>query len=181
MTKLLNITLILAISCTLFSCNNNTETISNTTESATITHNVSDNEMVGNWTLEDINLDVKLTTDIPGAETLIKNEFNKKIKEDIGKFVITYNSDGTFSTQGANETATGKYSIVNNELLHSNFSNEESMIAYASAHVDGAKLTLQISGNQFWKMLDSASFGKQIEMVKKTLVVNNITYIFKKQ
>lgn len=181
MTKLLKITLILALCSSAVACNNNSTTNEITPKNTTIPHNATSYEMVGKWDLEDIDLDVKLTTDIPGADALVKNEFNNKVKEIIGKAIITYNADGTFATEGANEKVIGKYSIENNELIHSGFSNEKSMIAYATAQVNGDKLTLQISGEQFWKMLESASFGKQIEMVKNMLEIKNITYIFKKQ
>lgn len=165
---------------TTISCNNN-ENSSNNSIDNTIKTTVSNNEMIGSWQFSDMDFDFKLNMELPGIAEMINKQLNNQLKSAVSDFKITYNTDGTFEVNGSKSNTKGKYSIENGELVHSNLSNGETLLNYANAQIIGDELTLQITAEQFYKMLASLQgMEENIEQFKKIMTINKLTYKFKK-
>src|SRR5690606_17414333 len=139
------------------------------------------NQMLGTWQYQNLDFDFKINVNLPGIEEQLKSNMLQKIEKEIEGTKVTYKADGNFEVQSAKNNTTGKYKVENNELVHSDFNNQETIMSYANAEVDGDILTLQVTEEQFWKMLGSLPAAQNgIDQIKQMITVNRLVYTFKK-
>lgn len=179
----LQIVLALGLATLLTACNSNTSDTATAT-SQKVEHTASENQMVGTWKFKDLDFDFKINVDLPGIERTIKQQLNEQVKKTVSDITVTYNNDGTFNVNGGKDNADGTkgtYKIENNQLTHTNFAQESSIINYANAQVNNDVLTLQIDGEQFWKMMETLNNVKGgVGEMQKMITINKLTYTFSK-
>ena len=179
--KLMNILFSCVLLSVMTACNN--EQAATASQEITATNTLTNApEIVGTWTYESFDFDFKTNIDFPGIDVLIKKQLEPIIEQNLSGTVVTYKADGTFDVNGKDKQAKGTYKFENNELIHEGFTDASSAINYASASINGDVLTLNVSADQFWKMLASTNIDENgLKQVKETLTINKLTYTFKKQ
>ena len=173
---------LLLVCCGLYmtACSNSRSN-SDTSNNTPIEHTATNNQMVGKWKYKDLDFDFKINIDLPGIEDNLKTKMKDQLKQQMGESQIEYKPDGTFEVNSPQQNNKGKYKIENNELIHTDFTNQTNVMNFSKANIDGNILTLQVTGDQFWKMLESIPEAKAgVEEMKKMLTVNQITYTFEK-
>ncbi len=163
----------------LLSCNGTDRSASSSNRAETVTHNVAEEQLEGEWTYKDASADIEIN--IPGMQEHFRSMLEDKLKTELQGTTIIYTEDHKMFLIRQKDTVAGRYKIEDRELVHYDFGTRENIMNYANAHVDGNRLMISVSEAQFDKMLAAAGNDFHIpEEARKIFKMKGLTYTFEK-
>lgn len=176
MQKLFIVLLFIA-SINLLSCS---DTTGRRKQAATVTHNVSGEQLQGAWYYKGIDADIEIS--IPGMQEYFRSVLQQQLETELQGATVIYRGDHTMFLIHKKDTVTGRYKIEHKELVHYDLNARTNIMNYASAHLEDSLLKISVSEDQFHKMLSTAGKEFQIpEEVRNIIKMKGLTYTFEKK